>query len=77
MLGVERCPTFLLRGRRHVPIPKSTKTTMNTDAATIPAGTAPRGEEGAVALLGGQSRVCVDFGQPSPSLTLSIVAAVD
>jgi hypothetical protein len=43
-------------------------TTMDTDAATIAAGTS-RVEYGAVALSGGQSRVCVDFGQPFPSST--------
>ena len=54
-----------------------TTTTMDTDAATIAVGTTPWGEKGAVALSGGQSRVCVDFGQPFPSSTLYIVAAVD
>ncbi len=43
-----------------------TKTTMDTDAATIAVGTTPRGEKGAVASSGGRSRVCVNFGQPSP-----------
>ena len=41
-----------------------TTTMMDTDVATIAAGTTPRGEgeEGAVVLSGGQSRACVDFG---------------
>ena len=54
-----------------------TMTTMDTDAATIAVGTTPRGEKGAVASSGGRSRVCVNFGEPSPSSTLAIVAAVD
>ena len=50
---------------------------MDTDAATIAVGTTPRGGKGAVASLGGRSRVCVDFSQPSPSSTSAIVAVVD
>jgi hypothetical protein len=30
-----------------------------------------------VASSGGRSRVCVDFGQPSPLSTSAIVAAID
>ena len=66
-----------------------TMTTMDTDTATIGAGTTPRGEgereEGVVALSGGRSRACVDFGHCRgrlrcrhwPSSMSAIVAAVD
>jgi hypothetical protein len=54
-----------------------TTTTMDTDAATIAVGTTLRGEKGAVASSGGRLRVCVNFGQPSPSSTSAIVTAVD
>jgi hypothetical protein len=66
-----------------------TTTTMDIDAATIAAGTTPRGkgEEGAVALAssGGRLSACVDFGHRRGSLrrrhrpwsTSAIVAAVD
>jgi hypothetical protein len=54
-----------------------TKAMMDTDAANITAGTTLRGEDGAMALSGGQSRVCVDFDQPSPSSMLAIVAVID
>jgi hypothetical protein len=64
-----------------------TMTTMDIDAATIAAGTTPRGEgeEGAVASSGGQLSACVDFGhrrgrlrrRHRPSSTSAIVTAVD
>ena len=66
-----------------------TTTTIDIDAATIAAGTTPRGEgeEGAVALASsdGQLSACVDFGhrrgslrrRHRPSSTSAIVAAVD
>jgi hypothetical protein len=62
-------------------------TTMDIDAATIAAGTTPRGEgeEGVVASSGGRLSVCVDFGhrhgslrlRHRPSSTSAIVTAVD
>jgi hypothetical protein len=66
-----------------------TTTTMDTDAATIAAGTTPQwdgeGEEGVVASSGRRSRACVDFGhrrgrllrRHRPSSTSAIVAAVN
>ena len=66
-----------------------TTTTMDIDAATIATGKTPRGEgegeEGAVALSGGQLSACVDFSHRCgrlrrrhwPSSTSAIVAAVD
>ena len=64
-----------------------TTTTMDIDAATIAAGTTPRGEgeEEAVASSVGRLSACVDFGhrhgslrrRHRPSSTSAIVAAVD
>jgi hypothetical protein len=62
---------------------------MDTDAATIAAGTTPQGEgegeEGVVASSGGRSKTFVDFGhrrgrlhrRHRPSSTSAIVTVVD
>ena len=66
-----------------------TATTVDTNAATIAAGTIPRGEgereEEAVVSSGGRSRACVNLGhrrsrlcrRHRPSLTSAIVMVVD